>query len=570
MKGVTPSERIKLALLTAGDTVRLVHANIAYALRQSIPFSSSTQDRLLIAPQDLRTADATAAADIYSGHLIFAGQVAETNGLSPYIIHPPSAAWAEALHAFGWLRHLRASQLEVARSNARALIDEWIQLKGGEHDEAFLPDVTARRVLAWLAHSAFVLNGADRQFYKRFMGALMRDVRRLISFRHAVCDGVPKLRVAIAISSAGICFGKQSMMLRTGIKMLEKELEEQILSDGGHISRNPMALVDILLDLLPLRQSFLSRDVSPPAVISRCIDRMMPMLRFFRHEDGAFCRFHGNGATRRDLLATVLAYDDAHGTPVSNAPYSGYQRLQAEGTVLIMDVGTLPSASLSRMSHASCLAFELSSGGHRLVTNCGVPPVSRTDWRHMARSTAAHSTLVLNDASSCRFAPDDYEPVLKSACYGVPVLSGPVSVRVKREDTDEKIMLSASHDGYVKPFHMIHERSIAFSRQGTSVTGVDRLRPSGSARKDQKHHYDVRFHLHPDVSVAYQDDDIILTAGQEVWAFQAPGYDIALEDSIFFSDLHGQRASSQIVIHGETSTRDTIAWRFMRRARVKS
>ena len=35
------------------------------------------------------------------------------------------------------------------------------------------------------------------------------------------------------------------------------------------------------------------------------------------------------GATPVDLLATVLAYDDARGNPVLNAPHSGYQRIVA-------------------------------------------------------------------------------------------------------------------------------------------------------------------------------------------------------------------------------------------------
>ena len=58
---------------------------------------------------------------------------------------------------------------------------------------------------------------------------------------------------------------------------------------------------------------------------------MMPMLRFFRHGDGTFALFNGMGPTPPDLLATMLAYDDARGTPVANAPHSGYQRIEAGG-----------------------------------------------------------------------------------------------------------------------------------------------------------------------------------------------------------------------------------------------
>ena len=88
-------------------------------------------------------------------------------------------------------------------------------------------------------------------------------------------------------------------------------------------------LIELLLDLLPLRQVFTHRNVQPPAALNNAIDRIMPMLRFFRHGDGNFALFNGMGPTPVDLLATVLAYDDARGAPVSNAPHSGYQRLDA-------------------------------------------------------------------------------------------------------------------------------------------------------------------------------------------------------------------------------------------------
>ena len=60
---------------------------------------------------------------------------------------------------------------------------------------------------------------------------------------------------------------------------------------------------------------------------------MMPMLRFFRHGDGNFALFNGMGPTPTDLLTTILAYDDARGAPVANAPHSGYQRLESGGTL---------------------------------------------------------------------------------------------------------------------------------------------------------------------------------------------------------------------------------------------
>src|SRR6202049_4114524 len=191
--------------------------------------------------------------------------------------------------------------------------------------------------------------------------------------------------------------------LRTAMKKLAAELDRQILPDGGHISRNPGALIEILLDLLPLSQAFTARNVPPPPALTHAVDRMMPMLRFFRHGDGAFALFNGMGPTSPELIATILAYDDARGEPVANAPHSGYQRIQAGSTVLLMDTGVPPPIGLSADAHAGCLSFELSAKHQRLVVTCALPMAGRENWRQVARATAAHSTVIFNDSSSCQF-----------------------------------------------------------------------------------------------------------------------------------------------------------------------
>src|SRR5579871_259314 len=93
-------------------------------------FSSLGTDRLIIAPQDLRTADPTRASEIYAGRFAFAGKIVISDGRSPFEMVPPNDEWAENLLGFGWLRHLRAADATITRAHARALVDEWITLQG--------------------------------------------------------------------------------------------------------------------------------------------------------------------------------------------------------------------------------------------------------------------------------------------------------------------------------------------------------------------------------------------------------------------------------------------------------
>src|SRR5258708_4273186 len=144
------------------------------------------------------------------------------------------------------------------------------------------------------------------------------------------------------------------------------------------------------------------RSLVPPPALLNAIDRMMPMLRFFRHGDGNFALFNGMGPTPTDLLTTVLAYDDARGAPLANAPHSGYQRLESAGTLVLMDAGRPPPMAVSQEAHAGCFSFELSPKPHRLLVNCGLPVAGRPGWRQVAPTTAPHSTVTFNDTSACR------------------------------------------------------------------------------------------------------------------------------------------------------------------------
>src|SRR6185312_9524240 len=149
--------------------------------------------------------------------------------------------------------------------------------------------------------------------------------------------GVPRLRVMIALASASLSMSEQQRFAKQAAKWLDLELVRQVLPDGGHVSRSPGAILDILMDLLPLRQAFASRGGQPSRILLSAIDRMMPMLRFFRQGDGGFAHFNGVGDTPTDHLATVLAYDDARAAVPQAAPHSGYHRLEHGGTLITVD-----------------------------------------------------------------------------------------------------------------------------------------------------------------------------------------------------------------------------------------
>jgi uncharacterized heparinase superfamily protein len=285
-------------------------------------------------------------------------------------------------------------------------------------------------------------------------------------------------------------------------------------------------------------------------------------LRFFRHGDGNFAQFNGMGPTPVDLLATVLAYDDARGTPVSNAPHSGYQRIDAGQTAFLMDTGRPPPVVLSQEAHAGCLSFELSWKQHRLVINCGLPAVNKENWRQVARATPAHSTVTINDRSSCRFLE---ATAVRRLLGGIPIISGPRDVRIERESGS--VTLRASHDGYASDCGVIHTRSIRLSPDGRTLDGEDSFTPVGGNAfpANAGDEFAIRFHLHPAIKASRLADGrgvILLLQDRELWTFATLADGVELEESVFLAGSDGPRRTVQIVIYGRVGQQAAARWSF--------
>ncbi|RUV86235.1 heparinase [Mesorhizobium sp. M1A.F.Ca.IN.022.07.1.1] len=530
-------------------------------------YSGRTPERVLIAPPDLRLADPQIALEIYYGRYPLSGHMVETGGKSPFQINVPNRGWQKSLHGFRWLRHMRAAGTELAAANARALVSDWIVMHGNQiSGVAWEPGTTAKRVIAWLQHSSVVLQGAEFPFYRAFLKSLAMQIRYLRSMAREMPDGKDRLRARIALAFSTLSLPAPASALRAATRNLAEDLDHQILPDGGHISRNPMTVLELLADLLPLRQTYANQAEAPPPALINAIDRMLPALRFFRHQDGSLARFNGMGATIHDRIATILRHDDTVGAPLLHAPHSGYERLSMGGVTVIADTGLPPPVDISNAAHAGCLAFELSSGRQHFIVNAGIDTYGAAEFRPLARATAAHSTATVNDTSSARFS----HSLRVSDLLGSPLIGGPQHVPCKRIDQKGVQGFVARHDGYAARFGLLHERELKLAENGNVLTGRDRfLRPGGAAiRNNGRDFVTVRFHIHPDIGLLHDEQGrLTLAASQgDTWVFTCAEVAPEIEESIYFAGLGGPRRSRQIVLAFKASEIAEVHWQLTRAA----
>ncbi len=552
------SDRQRLVYLYLREAARRLARRFAIGRISALRFAGRIPDRLIVAPTDLRATDSHIAEEMIAGRFALGGRLLVTHSQSPFSLELPSHEFAARLYSFGWLRHVRATKSDAHFVNARRIVDEWIDIHGRNMvGLAWDADIVSQRVIAWLSHSPVILKDADAGFYKRFLKSLSVQIRYLKLIAPHAPEGEIRLRARIALAFASVSMPASNARLKKVARMLDFELDRQILPDGGHVSRNPRVGLELLLDLLPLRQTYVNLGHDLPQKLIPAIDRMFPALRFFRHQSGDLALFNGATTTLATELMSVLRYDETGGQPFKSMPHMNYHRLAVRDSVVLVDTGAPLSLALSSSAHAGCLSFEMSSGKHRFIINSGSPRFAGEAYRQMARSTAAHSTVTLEDTSSSK--------VSQASWLGSIFIAGVSKVTALRHElADGAQAITASHDGYLARYRLLHERSISMNSSGNLIRGRDRfMKADGSdPLATDKSQAVIRFHIHPQIDLVKIDahEVHLIAPDGETWKFSTLDTQIRVEDDVFFADPSGIRPSRQLELGFTLGELPEVQW----------
>lgn len=561
MPSLTLTERSRLARLAADRTRR---ALVARALRSPLfawRYGRPAAEELLLVPQELRTADPSFAEELAHGQLGLGGAVASIGNGSIFDVPAPSEAWSRALHGFGWLRNLTAAGTLEDRALAENALVTWIdRYPPKSSSTAWQPDVIGRRLVSWLVNVPFIFERIDGPTYDKITDSLGLQLAQLATRWRDAPSGYPRLEALTGLLTGSLCIAGRDDTIAGFEQGLVAEIRHQILPDGGHISRNTDVVVDLLLDLLPLRSCFNARQREFPPDVDKAMSRMLRFLRFMRLGDGSLGRFNGTGATPHDSLATLLAYDPAPDAELSAAPDSLYARLAAGPMILLADVGPPPPLEFAGAATAGALSFELSIGDDAVFVNAGAPGPANQDWLATARATASHNTVCLNATSSSRLLRNK---LLNQLVRAAPIRYPDIVTHEIAKEADRTI-LRASHNGYERNFTITHRRELGLSKSGDRLVGEDIIGGSGaSVRLARDLPYAIHFHLDCAAACRHDDDPaaaLIELPGGTTWRFRVSGATLSIEDSISFTDLAGPTRTSDIVLRGATFGETRVNW----------
>ncbi len=448
------------------------------------------------------------------------------------------------LHGFTWLRDLRALGTDNARLRARALVAEWIATSAIHADPiARRPDVIGARIAAWLGHHDFFAASADDLFRQRLMTRLVADARALSALLPAEAQDARALTALKGLIAAAVALPENTAFLTRATRFLPSEIVRQLFPDGCQVERSPAAQLQALQDLIEMRALLQSAQVTLPPAMSSAIERMAASLRLLRHGDGGLALFNGSREDVAHIIELVLTQAGRAGRSNITLNESGFQRLQAGRTVLLVDCGVPPPPGMDRLSHAGTLSLEMSVGRDRLIVNCGGFPAGSPEWRDASRATAAHSTVTIAEVNSSELKRDGLG-------------RRPEQVQVQRQEANGAHWLEASHDGWLKLFGAIHRRRLYLAESGEDLRGEDLI----EAPTPQP--FTLRFHLHPNVQARMQQDGetvLLRLPSGDGWRLKADGARVSLEESIYLGGTEPRRAE-QVVLTGFADGPQQVKW----------
>ncbi len=471
-----------------------------------------------------------------------------------------SNAWNDAKKTKLWLYNLHyldalnAKEADQQVDKLNCLIDRWIDHNPAMEGNGWEPYPLSLRLVnlvKWQMrqhyHGNKLLNSIQQQ-----AAALSLQIEYHILANHLFANAK-----ALVFAGAVLRYGDD--FLQQGLHILDQEIPEQFLDDGGHFELSPMYHAALLWDLCDLLNLVKTSEL--PALKHRevyweeVIRRGLSWLSHMCHPDGDIAFFNDStlGIAPRyidicqyaEILGIEPSLPDNTTLSASHLESSGYISITPSATTrLIVDVGHVGASYQPGHAHADTLSFELSILGQRMFVNSGISQYGVDSKRREQRSTRVHNTVVVDDKNS------------SDVWGGFRVGQRAKPQGLILQQNHKHIMVNCSHDGYDRLFNPLkHTRQYQVTEQSCLI--ADSL--VGKYKKAEAH-----YHLHPDVRMEEISPgcfDCSLPSGLSVLVTFSGFIDVRIENTCWYPSFGMEQKNQCLVAAFENQSLNvTINW----------
>ena len=449
----------------------------------------------------------------------------------------------ENLHSFLWLTRIDRKNNKIITKN---IIKNWIDIFFNYDPNTWEMEITARRIIAWSSNTDITLENSDSLYKKKFYLSLVKQSNFLLKNLNNLFYNSGKIICCSAIILSGMIFKENELNYKIGIKELEKIVKNYFDKMGFPKSRNPEEVFISIKYLILIREWFKEAQKPIPDFLNEIISKCGNCYAMLSCSNKQFPLF--NGATEinhkdYDIFLKSLKYKFHN----KNYELADLIKIKQKKFEFFIDCGNPPPSNFTKHYQAGCLAFELISNKQKIICNSGYGKYLSNKLASLSRSTAAHSTLYINNTSSCIFQKNKFV----NKIYGNSLLESHKIISKNYTEDKNFYLVSASHNGYEKKFGYIHTRQIKISKKDDKIFGQDEL-------KKTKNHlnsliYFIRFHVYPNTKIVKtkaRNSVLISLPNGEGWLLQTKSNNLEIEKNIFLGNKNKIINNESISISG--------------------
>ena len=454
------------------------------------------------------------------------------------------------LHKFSWL-----SQLDIKNQKnlVKTIILEWLKKNQNYNEKNWQHQIASHRIIFWICCSHFTIRHDDMVYRAAVTNNIVKQAVHLNKNLSFVSNKLDKIFILAALILVSVTFEGNQKLFQTSIKNLSNEIKYIIDRNGFVESKNPEDQFWLLHHLILVREFLIFSQNTVPEFLDLYIESIGSNYKSLLFTNNSLPLF--NGCKQRDTSEFNKFLKAKNYKFEKKTKSHSYLISKVKKFEIVLDANDPPSDLNSKNYQAGCLSFEFLYGGKKVISNCGSANNFSGELPYLSQTTAAHSTLAINDTSSCLFQKNS----LVRTYYGNSLIQK-LKVYKKDLNTDKNtISIIAGHNGYQKNYNTMYERKILINENENKLTGDELIIV---AKKDLTFlNFALRFHIMPKSKlIQTQGGDILLSVDNQGWRFKS-SHSIKIEDSLYFAFRDKVCESKCILVEGTLKDKvNNIKW----------
>ena len=447
------------------------------------------------------------------------------------------------LHSFYWLFTI---DLKSSKKITHSIIKNWIERNQNYNSDNWEVDILSKRIISWISNSQLTYEDTSEEYKIIFNNTILKQVNHLINEINRSEKVDDKMIGCTAIIMTGLSYNHEKF-LSYGLKLLEKIINSSFDSEYFPKSRNIRQLTFYLKYFVLVRELLKESLNDIPDYLNEIIHYSGKSYNFLCGSIKETLLFNGNNDSDLsdfDKYLNIYKYKFVNNTN----DLGGYSILKNKNIVMAMDIGSTPDKKFSENYQSGPLSFELIYKGNKIICNSGYFANHKHKLNRISKSSVAHSTLILNNKSASTFKKKNGKNILEN---GLKSLSK--SIVFEKNFWSIK----SSHNGYLKEFGTIHERTLEFFPESEKFIGKDNLIKKKNFKSTS---FEIRFHLLPNSKVTKTQDNrtVLIELENSGWKFFTNHGLIDIETGLYFGKKNSYSENQNIFICGNTQKGDQI------------